>query len=275
MVRRTKRSLIDKGSILCQFAGYRVYLGGLERFCQCKGRQDGGQTFCKHRFSRTGRTDKYHIVSACCGYLHGAFDIFLTFHIAEIKLGVKDIVHKLCACVDDGWLDLQIAVEEINDLCQCLDPYHIEVIDNSRFAGILFGQYDAFEFLFAGLHCYGQGTFDGLQAAVEREFAHDDVLAQCIDVSDLLGACQYTHCDGEVIGRTLLAQIRWREIDHDLSAGPVIVYVLDGGLYAKLAFFHSIVGQTDQKIVGSGFYTYLRCDGSCIDPVHCASECFD
>jgi len=91
-------------------------LSGFERFVQVHGCKNGWKSFCEHGLTRTGRSDEYGIVSACCGNFQGTFDVFLSLYIAEVDREVIDPIEKCLLCIQLSSLDGLNAIKMIDDL---------------------------------------------------------------------------------------------------------------------------------------------------------------
>ena len=61
----------------------------------------------------------------------------------------------------------------------------------------------------------------------------------------MAGEDDHTECDGEVIGRTFLADGSGRKIDNDAMTGKMQAGVLDSGLYTLAAFLHGGIGKAN------------------------------
>src|ERR1700758_864484 len=62
-----------------------VNLGRLDRFPQCKRRQNRRYPFCYHRFPGTWWSKKKDVMGSCSGNFDGAFRMLLTFNLCEIE----------------------------------------------------------------------------------------------------------------------------------------------------------------------------------------------
>ena len=86
MVRTTKRTLRYKRIASVYFARHRMYFGGFQSLAQSEGRQYRRQSFGHHRFSRTGSTYHYYIVSSRSSYLQSTFDALLSFDVGKVHI---------------------------------------------------------------------------------------------------------------------------------------------------------------------------------------------
>ena len=80
-----------------------MYLGSFQTFRESKGWKNGGESFCHHGFSRSGRTYHDEIMTAGCSYLQGAFYVFLAFYIGIIIVAMNLILVKFLTGIYYGW----------------------------------------------------------------------------------------------------------------------------------------------------------------------------
>ncbi len=111
----------------------------------------------------------------------------------------------------------------------------------------------------------GKGAVDPLHAAVQREFAQEEVIGERRGGQQLLGG-QDRDGDGQVEGGALLFDVGGGEIDGDMMAGEGVAGVLDGGLDPVLALPDGHVGKADGRKQGkAGGEVDLDRDGMGID----------
>ena len=162
-------------------------------------------------------------MSAGSGNLQGALHVFLSLYIGEVGIEVALPAVELLAGVDKGGVQFPLAVEELHYLFQVLHAEDLQVVHHCRFVCVLVGQDDAFEFQFPCHDGDGQCALDGLQAAVQAEFAHQQIVAQAVG---LHGSAGGKHADGkgEVVCRTLLADVGGCHVDNEVAGRhPVAV----------------------------------------------------
>jgi hypothetical protein len=66
--------------------GDTVDAGGFDGFFEGKGREDGGEPFGQHAFSRTGISDEQDVMRTGGRDFQGPFDTFLAFDIGEVEI---------------------------------------------------------------------------------------------------------------------------------------------------------------------------------------------
>src|SRR5262249_32275469 len=86
VMRCAERSRGHKGLFGVEQPSDTVNLGRLDRFVERKWWDDCWDALRQHRFPGTRRPDHQDVVTASNGYLDGAFDVSLTFYIAEIDV---------------------------------------------------------------------------------------------------------------------------------------------------------------------------------------------
>src|SRR5216110_1635765 len=82
--------------------------------------------------------------------------------------------------VDGGFVEVEgeeveLAVEEADHFGEVADGDDVDAGDDGGFGGVVGGEDDAGFFVLAGEHGHGECAFDGADAAVEGEFAGDEV----------------------------------------------------------------------------------------------------
>lgn len=281
VVRRPERPGGHQRRIAGQNAGDRVYLGGIQCFMQGEWRQDGGQATGQHGFAGARRADQDHIVAAGCGEFEGAFDIFLSAHIAEIHVVVVEVGGKFVAGIHIHRLDIAFTGDDSERIIQVFHAIHIEFVDDGGFFGIHFRENEALEFLSPGFDGNRQCTFDGSQRAVEGKFAHDEKLVEAGD-GDQVGSGQDTDSDGQVVSGAFFPNVGGGEVDNGFQAGDMPARVFEGGFYPGVSFAHGAVGESDDVegwffglLGGNGAAgVYFDGDGAGIHAVDGAGKCF-
>src|SRR6185437_14401756 len=216
----------------------------------------------QHSFAGARRTDQYYIMPACSRNFEGAFNIFLPAYFAEVAFVGGEAFIKLFSRINNLCLKLHLANKKTGDLLYIFDTIHLKVINNGCFAGVLFGQDEAFKTILTGLYGNGQCAFYGLQAAIERKLAHDDVLVK-VFVFNLPGAREYADGYGKIIRRTFLADVGRRHIDYYLLPWHAKIIGLQGSFHPLHRFAHGIVRQAHNQVkwFASAAYIYLNCYG--------------
>ena len=122
---------------------------------QSEGRKYRGDAFGHHRFSRTRRAYHDEVVPSGGSDFKRALYTFLTFDISEIEVEIILSCKKFGTCVDDRWCQFPLSVEKIDYLANIFHSVHVELVDDSSFSHICFGDDKAIESLCPGL--YGNG----------------------------------------------------------------------------------------------------------------------
>ena len=113
----------------------------------------------------------------CRGHFHSAFNVLLTANISKIEVETVLLFVKLLACVDDGRLELRLPRKEIHHIDDVFHAIHIEVVHHSSLANVGFWHQKSLKFLGSGPNGNGQCALDGLQCAVQTQFAHHHKIA--------------------------------------------------------------------------------------------------
>jgi len=108
----------------------------------------------------------------------------------------------------------------------------------------------------------------------ERQLAHHDIPREPFG-GQLLGRGQNTQRNGQVVGRSLLADVGRRKVDDDFLAAHFVRAVLECGPDAFLTFSDRVIGQADQIHADAGRDIDLCGDRQCVDTEHRAAMAFD
>lgn len=134
---------------LSQFSGNGMYLGRFQTLAQRKRRKNARQSFGHHRLSASGCANHYQVVPSCGSYFECAFHAFLSFYVCKVVWEILLILIKFFARIDYGGFQLSFNVEEFYDFFYICYSIDIQVVNHSRFAGILPGKDESFKALFA------------------------------------------------------------------------------------------------------------------------------
>src|ERR1700733_1633111 len=246
-MRRAKGALRDEGGLGVEDAGDGVDLGGLQRFFEAEGREDGGQALGEHGLAGTGRTDHEDVVTAGCGHFEGALGGMLAAHVGEIQRVMLQLTEHLFGFDMEG-RDVNAAiacgVEQLAHFVQRFYRVDVHAFDYGGFAGVGFGHNQIFDAVFAGSNSYGEHSGDGAQGSVEAQLANQDELAE---VAQLQGSVSAEDADGhgEIEAGAFLLDVGWCEVDGDVRGRDVEAGVFDSGADAVAALAHGGVGKAD------------------------------
>jgi hypothetical protein len=134
-------------------------------------------------------------------------------------------------------------------------------------------------FFFTRLNGNGQGSFDGAQQTIQRQFAHDNEFTQAVSV-DLSTGGQNSHRDGQVVGGTFFADIGRGEIDDGFGAGHAVASTKNSRFNALKSFTNGIIRQTHQMIIIGADYglsarIHFHCNGAGVHSMNRTGKCFD
>ena len=185
-------------------------------------------------------TQHQYIVTACSGDLEGAFDVFLSLDLAEIRGGEQRL--ELCASSLVG-LDAAAAGEMLVKIRKRFDGDDLQVRDQGRFGRVHFGNEHALEAVEAGSGCHRQHPARMAHHSIQRELADHD---RAFDAVLWKKACQDDdpQRDRQVVSRTFLTDRGRRQIDHHPVTREIQTRVLDRGLHSLAAFLNRGIRQT-------------------------------
>lgn len=219
-------------------------LGGLQRFLEDQLWQDGRQPPGEHGFATAGRADHQEIMTACCSHLQSTLDVGLAAHFGEIEV-IGDCLTE--QGVDIGPVRFQGGVvgQKIDQLAQCSDRKHRQVVHQAAFTSVLRRQDQAVNIPITGRHRHRQHTANRLDATVQGEFPHVEIALGPLD-GDHPGGGQQTDRHRQVEGRAILADIGRRQVNGDPAVGKIVAGVFDSGFDAVLAFLDRAFRQADR-----------------------------
>ena len=224
VVRGAKRAGGDKGMRgVEEQAADAVDLGGLDGFLQRHRRDDRGDAFGDHGFSRAGRADEERVVIAGDGDLDGALDVVLAAHVGKIHIVVLMPREKL-GDVFAHRRERFFAGEKLERLAQIRHAIHFDALDHGRLARILHRHDDRLSPAPPRLQRDRQHAADGPHAPGQCEFADEAELLNVRQI-DLRTDGDHRERDGQVETRSLFFHIGRREIDRRPPARPMIAAV--------------------------------------------------
>ena len=137
VMRRPERSRRDKRFFSVEQTGNAVNFRRLDCFLERHGRNDGGNAFRKHRFARTRGSDHEDIVTAGHRDFDRAFNVALTFHVAEIDV-VALVRRKKSSQIGTRRQKRRFAAQKSKCLPQILHAVDVDLIDHGGFERIGF-----------------------------------------------------------------------------------------------------------------------------------------
>jgi hypothetical protein len=249
----------DEGFAVWHEAAGGVDAGGFEGLLAGEGWEDGGEAFAEHGFAGAGGAEEEDIVAAGGGDSEGAFAELLAADFGEVVAmggagGVEGVFIELVG------EEVEFAVEEADHFGDGADGDDVDAGDDGGFGGIVGGENEAGFLLLAGEHGHGEGTLDGAHAAIEGEFAGDEILfvvegfavggdgartfEDAVDEKESEG-------DGEFEGVAFLAEVGGGEVDDEATGGEAVAAVVEGGADAVDGFADGGVGEADDGGAGA------------------------
>ena len=185
-------------------------------------------------------------MSTGCRHLEGALDALLSLDVGKVQFKLGLLAVELLPRIDLGGHQVLPSVEEVHHLVQVLHAVDLEFVDHCRLAGVLPGHDDALITQLTRLDGDGEGSLDGLQAAVETQLAHNQEVWEAF-FPDETYRRQDTQRHGEVVCRPFLTDVGGCHVDDYLMGGKMITVDLEGGHDAFVAFLHRRVRQAHQE----------------------------
>ena len=263
MVRRTEHPVFQQRDAAGQKACGGMDFGGFHRLLEAHGRQDGGQALGQHAFSRAGRADEQHIMSACGGDLQGALGVFLSLYLAEIRHG--GLRH---FPVGDGLCGGQrlSAGQRLHQLPCGAYRVYLDALHHAALGGVIVGDVDAGIALPGGLRDHRKDAVDGAQPSIQRNFPHKGAAGQRqIQTAARRKDAQQ---DGQIVQGAAFLGIGRGQIYHQHPGGKGISQIADGTVDPFPALLYGGIGQADDIKPGqSPAVIHLHGDGVAFNAV--------
>ena len=167
MVWAAKRSLRHQASIVLYPTRHGVDFGGFQCFPHGHGRQNTGQSFGQHGFSRSGWTNQNNVVPSSRRNFHTAFNGFLAFHIREIKFGKIQVFVKFVLHIDDGAFQRFVFIKKSDYFLDVFHSIDFQIRYDCGFLGVLDGQNKTFITFFLSFYSNGECAFNRLKIPVQ------------------------------------------------------------------------------------------------------------
>ena len=117
-------------------------------------------------------------MAACAGYLESSLHIFLSFHFGKIEVEIARSHGKFLPGVNHRRPGSRGARQHVGHLAEVVHAVYLEIVDHGSFCGVCRGYEHALEPGSTGCDGHRQNATDGLQASVERQFAHYHVFVK-------------------------------------------------------------------------------------------------
>src|SRR5581483_8357611 len=213
VVWRPERPSADQAARILQHSRYAMDSRRLDGFIKGHGWQDGGNSFGQHRFAGARRSQEDDVVAAGASHFESSLGALLTTDVTQIQWILRGLGQQ-CARIEVDRLEGFRCVNEINGLRKGTDCVDLDPFDDGGFAGIGFRHHDTSDALFPGTDCGGERTSHRPHAAVERQFAEEELTIQRLAEKRAL-ASQNAERHWQIKPGTFLANIGGREIDRD------------------------------------------------------------
>src|SRR5438552_925038 len=136
------------------------------------------------------------------------------------------------------------AIQQSDNFHQRLHRIDADAGDHCRLAGVGFGHDEVHDLVAARGNGDGQRAAHPAHPAIERKFAHQDVVAQFFFIQRTVGA-ENSQRHRQVESRTFFLYIRGREVDGDLCSRNIVAAVAQRRADALAALAHRRIGQAD------------------------------
>ena len=217
--------------------------GGLQCLFESKGRKDRRHALGQHGFAGAGRADHQNVVAAGRGHFQRALGGLLSAHIFEVDGKLLRLRQRGCG-IRRQRRDAIGAIQQSDNFHQRLHRIDADAGDHRRLAGVGFRHDEVHDLVAARGNGDGQRAAHPAHPAIERKFAHQDVVAQFFFIQRTVGA-EDAQRHRQVEARTFFLYIRGREVDGDLRGRNVVAAIAQRRTDALAALAHRRIGQPD------------------------------
>ena len=247
VMRRPKRAATQNADAGRQHAGDAVHLGCFERLLEGEARQDACESLGEHGLARARRPDHQHVVISGRGNFERAFGGCLAADIAEVRAAdgvvLKGVGRRLRCGETEG------LVQELHDLGQMTQTEDLKILDDGGLGGVLRRDEQVLDAALLRAYGNGEDATDGSQAAIEREFADQEIGFGIADgahgAKDGCGHWQIEAC-------TLFADVGRGQVDSYGTGGIAKARVDESGFDAFPALLDGRVGHANGDEVALG-----------------------
>ena len=212
-------------------------------------------------------------MTAGASHLKGAFHIVLSLHIAEIEGEIALCFGKFGARIDYGRFQRLFAIEQLHHLRNVVHAIHLQIVDDSGFGSVFFGQDKSLEVEFACQNSHRQRAFNFSYRPIESQFTHNHVFAQPIGGHHFVGS-QGADSDRQIVGRAFLFDVGRRHVNHHRFVRERESSLIDGAFHALRALLHGSVGQSHNHDLRAPIEGGFNRDHSGINALHCGGYRF-
>ena len=234
----------EDGRAGTQESQHAVDAAGFEGLLQRHGRQDPREPGGEHTFARTRRAAHEDIVAARRGDLQRPLGQLLALDFGEIRLGrlvLVQIVPELRPAREEFPL-----VHQIHRFAQRGEAENgkLAARGQGRFAGVAQRHRHGVDFSGTAQHIReGQRPLHGPERTVEGELPGKAEMAEPVAFHHARFS-QQAESDGQIEGRSFLAQVRGRQIHHGHPGGQRVAGTQESRVDALPAFADRRVGQS-------------------------------
>ena len=176
VVRRAKRPRAHQAGGGIEHTRDAVNFGGLQCLFESKGRKDRRHALGQHGFAGAGRADHQNVVTAGRGHFQRALGGLLSAHIFEVD-GKLLRLRQRRSGIRGQRRNAIGAIQQSDNFHQRLHRIDADAGDHRRLTGVGFRHDEVHDLVAARGNGDGQRAAHPAHPAIERKFAHQDVVA--------------------------------------------------------------------------------------------------
>ena len=243
VVRRPERPARDERLSQRQNSGDRMNLGRLQRLVEAHLGEDRRKASRQHGLAGPRGTDQQDVMPARRRDLERPLGMRLPPHLREINVVLRPLGEQARE-VHTRLGELGAGVEEIRDLGQVPRTEHADAGDDARFREVLPRQHQRLQLGCSGGERHGQRAAHRPDRALQPQLPQHRDPAQPL-ARDLLGGRKHAQRNGQIEGRTPLADVGGGQIDRDALQGERVARVRERGVHALAALLDGALRQPD------------------------------
>ena len=244
MMRRAERPVPNQGRILRKHTRNRINLGRLNSLFKRHLGQNRRQTLGQHGFTRTGRADHQHIMSARSGNFQCAFCLLLPFHVRKIHWKMRVHPMKFRGVKTNRFYFL-LTAQMKNQFRKTMHGIHGHIRHHTGLARVR-GRNKNFIFsVRARRKTHAKHTVYRPNLTGQRQLPDKALIVKQRIIRQCFTAGKHAHKHGQIERRPLLFSVGGRQIQNNLHGGETDAAVGNGCSNAFFRLFYRSVRQSD------------------------------
>ena len=244
MMRRTEGSARQKRDFFGKYSRDGMKLRRFYRLFKVEGRKNARYALCQHTFSRSGRSDEEHVMTACGGNFKRSFCLFLSLYVGKVEAEICASVFKELHIKDRrGKRRFVFKVKDkLADVTHAVDLYSL---GHRRFACVFIRHKYLFLACVTRRKTHTQHALNASYLARKRQLAYKTSVNNILRKRERAAGAENADKHGKVISRPLLFLIRRCHIYGNIRLGKFKAAVFDSRLDPLPCLLYRRIGQSN------------------------------